>query len=94
MLPQNTVHEWLGCHKDRTTKSIATEDQLQVSQQTLHCSCDQPEFQSPFIIVPEFYTTAYLDFISITHEKVVEAADYTPIQNALLRGPPATTYLF
>jgi hypothetical protein len=94
MLPQNTVHEWLGCHKDRTTKSIATEDQLQVSQQTLHCSCDQPEFQSPFIVLPELYTTAYLVFTSITNENLQEAVNYTPIQNALLRGPPAVTYLF
>lgn len=94
MLPQKTVHEWLGCHKDRSVQTHVTDDQLEVSKQSLHCSCDQPEFQSPFIISSVFYTTSYKVFISIANENAKEAIHCTLVQTALLRGPPVANYLF
>lgn len=94
MLPQKTVHEWLGCHKDRSVQTLGTDDQLQVSKQTLHCSCDQPEFQSPFIISSFFYTSSHKVFISLGNEDAQEAKHCTLIQTALLRGPPAASHLF
>jgi hypothetical protein len=93
MLPQKTVHEWLGCHKDRTAKTFATEDQLQVSQQTLHCSCNQPEFQSPFVISAVFIARTHRIFVSIANDNSHQATHGTAPLTALLRGPPTTFYV-
>jgi hypothetical protein len=93
MLPQKTLHEWLGCHKDRTTHTLATDDRLQVSKQSLHCSCDQPEFQSPFIISTVFSRLSYKLFLTIDTENMRVQQYSLPIPTTLLRGPPVPTFV-
>jgi len=93
MLPQKTLHEWLGCHKDRTAQTVSTDYQLQVSKQSLHCSCDQPEFQSPFIISTVFSSLSYKVFLSMDAENMLVQQYSLPIPTTLLRGPPEPTFV-
>jgi hypothetical protein len=93
MLPQKTLHEWLGCHKDRTAQPLATDDQLQVSNQSLHCSCDQPEFQSPFLVSTVFSSISYMVFLSMDAENMLVLQYSLPIPTTLLRGPPEPTFV-
>jgi len=93
LLPQKTVHEWLVCHKDRITHSIANDDQAQVSKQNLHCSCDQPEFQSPFTISSVYSTAAYKVFIHMDTESLQVSHYCIPVQSADERGPPVQLFV-
>lgn len=93
MLPQNTLHEWLGCHKDRTTTLAGTKEQSQVCKKTLHCSCDQPEFQSPFITSSFYLSAAYKVFIPM-HTESLQVLHYcTTVQSADERGPPVQFFV-